>query len=207
MRKILREVIKVDSLSTTPNNGIYISPPGSVEKYYIMDKDLHKTLLKELKDHYGIDTTSVQSGELAIQEVRRAYEERTSIEVWHVELAGMSGLPFVEIYETRLPGVLEEDIPAYAKFILSSQMVSPAAKRELWRFMEERLRHPPSPAESDTFNKLYFYEDHLLGVGNEHCSAEDLGLPPDTPGGKILRYALYDDIERACPVSQAAFEV
>lgn len=172
-----------------------------------MDEDLHKALLKELKDHYGIDSTSVQSAELAIQEVRKAHGEGTSIEVWQVELAGMSGLLLLEIYETRLLDVLEEDIPAYAKFVLSSQMVSPAAKREFWRFMEERMRHPPSPAESDMFTSLYFYEDHFWGVGNERCSAEDLGLPPNTPGGRIRRFALCDNIERVCPVLQASFDV
>eukprot|EP01033_Poteriospumella_lacustris_P007151 gene7151-5145_t len=35
----------------------------------------------------------------------------------------------------------------------------------------------------EKYTSVYFYEDSLLGVGEEDCDAEYLGLPPETPGG------------------------
>ena len=48
----------------------------------------------------------------------------------------------------------------------------------------------------EKYTSVYFYEDSFLGVGEEDCVAEDLGLPPETPGGMIAQFPIFSNDEK-----------
>lgn len=198
IRRTLCEVMEVGECKPRRNNGIAFSAKVGNSQYFIMDNDLQNGLLLEIVDRYGADVSSLQSAEIAITTVRNAHDTNQRIEVWTVEFESFAGMKFVEIFQTNLSLLSKEEIPNFARIILTTTLVTETAKRSFWEFLF-RVVNGTLKDLDEKHTTVYFYEEAFLGVGGEDCVAEDLGLPPETHGGKIAQFPIFSDNEQREP--------